>query len=224
MRLLLSILLFTSIAEAQKLQVIPLRLIVIENQDTSVNDQINLFIEGVSRFNETNTYIDIKDIKVFKDVLHLNDYKYYINRLYKWHEWAIKNKVTTNRILTHFLLPPVVLNGTNYIGGVAGAICANSRRNSKRQFSYSIARLQNDIRQDRREQSRVAAMHEILHVLGSQHIDRTPNMMHPAALNFVVNFKTYLLHPATKDDVNRCRHNKKLLQRRSFAGKDLFFR
>lgn len=201
----LILLLLAGNSYADKLQVIPLRLIVIDRPDISANKQIELFVEGVSRFNEVGAYINIVDVKVIPDYLNFNTYEAYQARLYRWHDWAIANKVTTNRIMTHYLLPPVILNNQRYMGGVAGGICTNELRNKKRRFSYSIMIDKNRAGQDRSEHSRTVAFHELAHNLGASHYDKVPNFMHSAAMNFLGTYQSYLLHPITKKDVKGCR-------------------
>lgn len=201
-------------SEAQSRQVVPLNIIIVKSPDTSYNDQANLALEGLSRSNEVGVYFDIKAIRTSEDYLKVNDYKYYFARHFRWHDYAKKQKWTNDNILTLYILPPVILNGINYIGGISGGICTHSRKNAKRQFTSAIVRNKNDQGLDRKEQSRVAVFHEILHNLGAHHIDSTTNMMHPAALAYVSTYESMLLHPKTKRDVDRCNKLRKTNTRR----------
>jgi hypothetical protein len=65
-------------------------------------------------------------------------------------------------------------------------------------------RLKNQYGADRREHSRITALHEVLHNLGSNHDDRFGNVMHSAALAYVGG-KQLPITGHTRRWVDRCR-------------------
>lgn len=186
------------------MQVIPVNLIVVRRPEITTQEQINLFLSALPRFREVKSQIKIVSIQEVDDVIGMNTYEDYVNRLFEWAKWSKKNKVRNQKVHAHFLLPPVTSNGVNYMGGVAGAICTTTR-NLERKFSYSIMRIKNDKGLDRQEQSRTTAIHELLHNLGANHRDQNANIMHPSALAFsgVLPIQT-----ATKRHVDNCRAGK----------------
>ena len=158
--------------------VLPIRLVVVQRADITVQQQIDLFYVAASRLSEVGVTPKILHIYVVNDIIHRNDFSEYIPRLFKWSSWAKKHRIIKKGILVHFLLPPITKGPINYGGGVAGALCS-MKRVTDHQFSYSIIRLFNSDGLDRTENSMISTIHELLHGVGAKHIEEPQNVMRP---------------------------------------------
>lgn len=215
MKYLISLLLLTSTAfaadkiptDTKKFQTIEFTLVVVNSDlSPSVEDQLRLFYEGISRLEEVRSRIKIIKTLVVPDVIQKNHVDYYWARLFPWADWARKNGIKGH---VHFLLPTMYNDsGSTYGGGAAGAVCT-TKLNKTRKYSYSTIRLKNNRGEDRQEHSKVIVAHELLHNLGANHIEsrgfeNLPNMMHPNAQAYAANGNLVILK-RTLREVNYCR-------------------
>lgn len=217
MKLLFPILVFIllfliTFAHWVEAETIPFDLVVVKRDEISTQDQINLFYIGAARLREVGVNIKVVSVREVPDYLQKNEYRDYVNRLFDWKNWASANRIRKNSRHIHFLLPPVKLNGRNYQGGSAGAVCTTTR-NPSRKFSYSIVRLKNDSGEDRRIQSVTIAAHELLHNLGSNHNDGSANIMHSNAA--IYNYSLPIVS-STRRQVNYCKQGKNPLGTRMY--------
>lgn len=230
-KLILALILFTTSAFAQP--VIPIRVIVVENPHTSVNDQLKMFKSGLDlflslkdRYYKLPHGLKFKVSKpvILKDVLRDNNLDRYSKRLFNWGGYAISNGIIKkDGVLTFFLLPPVEDNGVQYQGGVASSICDINK--SKTPIAYAIVRKTNQAGLPRELISATTVAHEIGHLLGAEHIDLvgTPrgleaqvNIMHPNAGVFG-NMKIPWLKWLTASDVYDCLKGRQLKTRGSIS-------
>lgn len=213
--ILVQLFLATGAIAQQKELVFPVALVVIESPDSpSPEAQIQLFLDGVARLSEVNARVRFTQPPIIvPDILKLNSLDDYIHRLFAWTKFIEGRRLRKRSRSVHFLLPPVFdSEGGSYGGGAAGGVCEISS-NSLRKYSYSIIRLKNQAGEDRREHSRVSALHEILHLLGANHYDRrnfqeVPNVMHSAAMAFVKPNQKLPIASVTRHQVNWCRQGK----------------
>lgn len=85
-------------------------------------------------------------------------------RAKRWYCLAgIARKRFSRQGLVHFLVPPVIQDGRKWMTGVSSMRCASA-------VSYSVIEQQNSKGEDRYIHSAVAAMHEIGHGLGAEHV------------------------------------------------------
>lgn len=215
---LFTILLLCLSAEAQIKQTFRTAVVAIVRDDISVTEQLSLYAKGISRLPEASVNAKVTSVVILPDVLQQNSLEQYSSRLRSWSNWYDKNFKRSRYEHVHFLLPPVVdSNGSNYGGGVAGAICTTTRMVS-RKYSYSIMRLKSDVGEDRREHSSISALHETLHNLGANHKEIRNfkpwiNVMHPDALSLVSKYSPLPILRQTKTEVEFCRKGKSPLGR-----------
>jgi hypothetical protein len=99
-------------------------------------------------------------------------------RANRWYCLAgIARKRFSRQGLVHFLVPPVVQNGTKWMTGVSSMKCAGS-------VSYSVIERTNSKGEDRYLHSLSAMVHEVGHGLGADHID-SPTVMNSGVLGLV---------------------------------------
>jgi hypothetical protein len=163
-------------ARAEIKEIVPIKLVVVHRTDITDQQQIDLFYEAMRRLPEVKASAKVIAIISTEDEVQENDFDQYVHRMFSWWDWAKRKKYNERGVIVFFLLPPVERAGILYGGGAAGATCVR-RRNTKRQFAYSIMRLKNVAGEDRIENSIVSALHEMLHTLGANHFDSRPNVM-----------------------------------------------
>lgn len=94
--------------------------------------------------------------------------------LWMWQEYARRTRRHPSLIA---LVPPFEQFGIYYLAGAA-LLCGTA--------GYAVAEPQNQIGQDRRPHSAIAAAHEIGHIFGGEHDDKKPpNIMRSDALSYV---------------------------------------
>jgi len=99
-------------------------------------------------------------------------------RANRWYCLAgIARKRFSRQGLVHFLVPPVIQNGTKWMTGVSSMKCASS-------VSYSVIERTNSKGEDRYLHSLSAMVHEIGHGIGADHI-ASPTVMNSGVLGLV---------------------------------------
>lgn len=201
-------LVIVGIAKADRLVNINL---VVVNHPTSASpeDQIRLFTEGISRLPEVKVKSRIIKIEIVPDFYNVNTLNELYSRLFTWAEYGKKQNF---KGVVFYSLPPMTNNaGSFYSAGHAGAICVFTR-NKRLKFAEGVLLTQNR-GLDREPHARIVALHEMLHLLGANHIDAVKgkqycNIMHPAA-QACVNQVPIL--PLTIKQVRWCKQGKNVL-------------
>jgi len=125
---------------------------------------------------------------------------------------AHNNSKSKFKGVVFYSLPPMTNNaGSFYSAGHAGAICVFTR-NRRLKFAEGVLLTQNQ-GFDREPHARIVALHEMLHLLGANHIDAVKgkqycNIMHPAAQACVNQVPILDL---TKRQVRWCKQGKNVL-------------
>lgn len=212
MRYILALLLLASPAYADRL--ININLVVVDHPTSpSPQEQIRLFTEGISRLPEVKIKARIIKTDIVPDFYNVNELKHLLSRLYTWSNYGKKERF---KGIVFYLLPPMVQNESHYAAGQAGAICVLTR-NERRKFAEGVMRVKNSYGYDREPHSKIIALHEILHLMGANHIDRRgfkdlPNVMHPAAQQYATIPDLPILS-LTKRQVRWCKQGKNVLGR-----------
>lgn len=130
-----------------------------------------------------NPSIRITDVRYYKDPYpQLNKISYQIDRLQNLSEWARRKRLNKNVDAVHFVVSPMNDGGYLFVGGLARGYCKVASRLS---FSMSNYSPYNVFGAPRYAHSVFSAAHEVAHIMGANHNNEYPNIMHAAALQFV---------------------------------------
>jgi hypothetical protein len=203
------------IGQARADRLININLVVVEHPTSPApQEQIRLFTEGISRLPEVKIKARIIKTDIVPDFYNVNKLEDFLRRLYVWSDYGKKERF---KGIVFYLLPPMVYKESHYAAGQAGAICVLTR-NERRKFAEGVMRLKSSSGQDREPHSRVIALHEMLHLMGANHIARrnfqdNPNVMHPAAQQYATMPNLPILK-LTKRQVRWCKQGKNVLGKR----------
>lgn len=214
--MLIAVLAVAGFARAERL--VNINLVVVESEfSPPASEQIRLFTEGIERLKEVKIKPRIIKVDIVPDFYNVNSLDNLLSRLYTWAEYGKKQRF---KGVVFYSLPPMLgVSGTQYAAGQAGAICAFTR-NKKRKFAEGVMRTSNLSGADRNPHSKIIALHEMLHLLGANHIGikvvtvskdplirkfvQVPNVMHPAAQEYATIPNLPIL-PLTHRQVGYCR-------------------
>lgn len=155
--------------------------------DDAVNRNQLQYLIGKTRAAYREIGVDVRPVRVIivrKDPswrLAKTPYDYK-ERFKYWDRWAAKKyRNIFPRAHRHIVLPPVWYNSLNWFYGVATGICTLNFSNS---VSMGIATTKGfDVAQQLKK-SLIVLLHELGHIFGMSHDDRSHNYMHPAAATF----------------------------------------
>ena len=139
---------------------------------------------------------------IFKQYSSLNSR---LQRYLKWKLYLTSIGRLKSKELVHLIMPPMPhTDGKRYISGYASSICTYKKFKT---MSMSNAQMVNQDGAARFEQSTLAMLHEISHILGATHQDWTPNVMHGAAMAYLPTGASHWslpLLPVTVEQVRKC--------------------
>ncbi len=119
---------------------------------------------------------------------------------------SVKRRYRRNkRTNIHFIIPPIISNGTSFIGGFSAGICQRPWGFS--QSNAILYRLQ-DL-QPRSDTSAVAIAHEIAHSIGATHTPKdTTSLMHPDAGMLQLEGNSIFITARSIKEIKKCQNGR----------------
>lgn len=161
--------------------------VYVERKGSSYLDKTSypkLLSEGKRLFSNAGVYLNILTPVVIQDPCPQHSgYDRQSEKLHCLGAFGKKSGLIKNRQITHFTLPLMPYRYGEFLGGLARKTCGLKYGRFGYLFSYSIANAANYNRngESRFLYSLVAFAHENGHVLGAEHDNYSPNLMHYAA-------------------------------------------
>lgn len=209
MRALLILVLLPSLALAQ--QRIDLKPVFVRNGEATIasaQSYYSMLSETKAEFARIGVYINILPLKLIDDPCpQYNTFALQTQKLLCLGSVARRLKLLRNGQITHFTLPVMLeATGQKLLGGLARTTCARRYGRLSYLYSYSIANAAeiSQSGESRYRHSEVAMKHEIGHVLGAEHDDYSPNIMHSAANIFVKDHWPLKFNQPAIDQIKRC--------------------